>query len=87
MMGHTLRRGGLLRDILKGEVGKKRGRPRLEYFDHIIKDMECETFRQVKELAWEELSGGRWLCQTSLRTVCSIMMIMMTYLLIERLVI
>ena len=26
MMGHTLRHGGLLRDILEGEVGKKRGR-------------------------------------------------------------
>ena len=26
MMGHTLRHGGLLRDILKGEVGKERGR-------------------------------------------------------------
>ena len=25
MMGRTLRHGGLLRDILEGEVGKKRG--------------------------------------------------------------
>ena len=41
MMGHTLRHGSLLRDILKGEVGKKRGRgrPRLKYFDQIIGDM------------------------------------------------
>ena len=53
MMGHTLRHGGLLRDILEGEVGKKRGRgrPRLKYFDQIFGDMGCETFRQVKELA------------------------------------
>ena len=51
MMGHTLRRGGLLRDILEGVVGMKRGRPRLKYFDQIIGDMGCETFREVKELA------------------------------------
>ena len=42
------RHGGLLRDILEGEVGKKRGRPRLEYFDQIIRDMGCETFKEVK---------------------------------------
>ena len=34
-----------------GDVGKRRGRPRLKYFDHIIGDMGCETFREVKELA------------------------------------
>ena len=42
MMGHTLRHGGLLKDILEGEVGKKRGRPRLEYFYQIIGDIGCE---------------------------------------------
>ena len=51
MMGHTLRHGGLLRDILEGEVGKKRGRSRLKYFDQIIGDMGCESFSEVKELA------------------------------------
>ena len=30
---------------------KGRARPRLEYFDQIIRDMGCETFREVKELA------------------------------------
>ena len=49
MMGHTLR--NLLRDILGG--GEKWGRPRLEYFDQIIREMGCETFREVKELAWD----------------------------------
>ena len=41
IMGHTLRHGGLLRSILEEEVGKKRGRgrPRLKYFDQIIRDM------------------------------------------------
>ena len=54
--GHTLRHGGLLRDILEGEVGKKRGRgrPRLKYLDQIIRDMGCETFREVKQLAGEQ---------------------------------
>ena len=51
MMGHTLRHGGLHRDILEGEVRKKRGRPRLKYFDQIIGDMGCETFREVNQLA------------------------------------
>ena len=39
MMGHTLRHGGSLRDILEGKVRKKKGRSRLEYFDQIIGDM------------------------------------------------
>ena len=50
MMEHTLRHGGLLRDILEGEVGKKRGRLRLEYFDQIIRDMGYETFKKVNEM-------------------------------------
>ena len=33
MVGHTLRHGGLLRFILRGEVGNKRG-----YFPYIMKD-------------------------------------------------
>ena len=60
-MGHTLRHGGLLRDILEGEVGKKsgRGRPRLKYFDQIIRDMGCETFREVKQLAGDRVEWRR----------------------------
>ena len=78
MMGHTLRHGGLLRDILEGEVGKKRGRgrPRLKYFDQIIGDMGCKTFREVKSWQGTEPSGDGWLRQTSLRTMYSMMMIM-----------
>ena len=45
---HTEARG-LFKDILEGEVR----RPRLEYFDQIIGNMRCETFRDVKELAWD----------------------------------
>ena len=73
LMGHTLRHGGLLRDILERELGKKRERPRLEYFEQIIRDMGYKTFREVKELAW---GGDGWLRQTSLRTVYSMMMMM-----------
>ena len=60
-MGQTLRHGGLLRDILEGELGKKegRGRPRLKYFDQIIGDMECETFRRVLELARDRAEWRR----------------------------
>ena len=60
-MGHTLRHGGLLRDILEGEVGKKRGRgrPRLEYFNQIIGDMGCQTFREVKQLAGDRVEWRR----------------------------
>ena len=59
MLGHTLRHGGLYRDILGGEVGKERGRPRLKYFGQIIGDMGCETFREVKELALDR-AEWRW---------------------------
>ena len=59
MMRHTLRHGGLLRDILEGKMGKKRGRPRLEYFDQIIRDMGCKTFREDKEQAWDRVVW-RW---------------------------
>ena len=59
MMWHTLRHGGLLRDILEGEVGKKRRRPRLKYFDQIIGDMGYETFREVKELARDRAEWRR----------------------------
>ena len=48
VMGHTLRQGGLFRDILGVEMGKKkgRGRPRLD-LEQIIWDMGCESFREV----------------------------------------
>ena len=62
MMGHTLiRHGGLLRDILEGWVGKKRGRgrPRLKYFDQIIRDMGSDTFREVKQLAGDRAEWRR----------------------------
>ena len=70
-MGYILRHGRLIRDILEGEVGKSRGRrrPRLKYFDQIIRDMGCETFREVKQRA-----GDR--AETGLRTVYSMMMMM-----------
>ena len=59
MMGYTLRHGGLLRDIFGGEVGKERGRSRLEDFEQIIRNMGYETFRKVKELAWDRAEWRR----------------------------
>ena len=59
MMGHTLRHGGLLRDILEGDVGKKRGWLRLKYFDQIIRDMGSDTFREVKQLAGDRAEWRR----------------------------
>ena len=58
---HTKTRGTLFRGILEGEVGKKRGRgrPRLKYFDQIIQDMGCETFREVKQLAGDRAEWRR----------------------------
>ena len=63
-MGHTLRHGGLLKDILEREVGKKRGRgrPRAKYFDQIIRDMGCKTFRDLTILPSPTLST-RWLTE------------------------
>ena len=53
MMKHTLRHGELLKVILMEEFRKRkrRGRPRLEYFDQIIGNMGWESFREVKDLA------------------------------------
>ena len=36
-----------------------RGRPRLEYFRQIMKDMGRGIFREVKELAWDKVEGRR----------------------------
>ena len=61
MIGHTLRHGVLLRDILEGEVIKKRrsGMPTCgqgtQYFLQIVKDMGCENFREV---AWDIVKSG-----------------------------
>ena len=80
-MGHTLRHGGLLRDNLEGEVGKRRvtERPRLKYFDQIIGDMGCETFmvEGSNSRRGTEPSGDGWLRQTSHRTVYLMMIMMM----------
>ena len=60
MMGHThTETRGLLRDILEREVGKKRGRSTSKYFDQIIGDMGCETFREIKQLAGDRAEWRR----------------------------
>ena len=57
VLGNTLRLGGLLRDILEGQMWKKTGTYRLEYVHYIIKEMRFGTCREVsdsKELTWDQ---------------------------------
>ena len=42
-----------------GGKERGRGRPRLKYFDQIIRDMGCETFREVKQLAGDRAEWRR----------------------------
>ena len=71
MKGHPLRHGGLLREILEGDVGNKRGRerPRLEYFEQIIRIWDTRHLERSNSWHGTESSGDGWLCQTSLRIV------------------
>ena len=72
-MGHTLGHGELLRGISEGEgMGKKRrrGRPRLEY----LGIWDARDLERSKSWHGTEPSGDRWLCQTSLRTMYSMLM-------------
>ena len=73
---NTLRHEGFLRNILKGESGKKRRRPRLQYSSQIIKYVKCKTFRQEKKLVQSmgyRIEWRRVFLQTSLRTVYSML--------------
>ena len=51
MIERTCRNGGMLRDMLKGEVENKRPGERVlcECFPQIIREMGCETFTSVKK--------------------------------------
>ena len=52
MIGHTLKHGGMLLDILEGS-GKEKGKKKANigvFFYQIMKDMGCETLIEVKEL-------------------------------------
>lgn len=54
LIGHMLRYGGLFKNVLEGELAHTKGRERveegkLEYFPHILKNMGCVNFREVKE--------------------------------------
>ena len=60
MKGHTRGHGGLLRDVLEeGRWIKGESNVRLEYLDQIIRDMVCETFREVKQLACDRAEWRR----------------------------
>ena len=57
MIGHILRHEGIVRDILEAETGFKRGRgrPRLQYYNQIVTDVGCTSFRQMKRLAQDRV--------------------------------
>ena len=54
MIEETLRHGGLLKDTLEREVGKKwgRGRARLEYFPQKMKDMGWEIYKRSERVGF-----------------------------------
>jgi hypothetical protein len=60
MVGHILRHEGLMKTVLEGRVEGKnyRGRPRLEYIEQIIKDVECKTYSEIRRMV-EDRTGWR----------------------------
>ena len=52
-IGHIMRHEGLLKLIIEGRVeGKnRRGRPRLEFIQQIIKDQGCDSYVEMKRKA------------------------------------
>jgi hypothetical protein len=64
-VGHVLRHGGLLRDVIEGRIeGKRpRGRPRNTWVANLLRDTECTGYQQMKEKAndrerWREIMVG-----------------------------
>jgi hypothetical protein len=60
MVGHILRHEDLMKTVLEGRVEGKnyRGRPRLEYIEQIRKDVECNTYSEMKGMV-EDRTGWR----------------------------
>jgi hypothetical protein len=60
MGGHILRDESLMKTVLEGRVEGKndRGSPRLEYIEHIIKDIECKTYSEMKRMV-KDRTGWR----------------------------
>lgn len=69
VLGHSLKQGGLLTDILNNEFGKKVNKPRLKYFFQIK-----WSFHGIEPLGSEWLHH-EWLHQTNLRLDYSMTMI------------
>lgn len=57
MVGHLLRHNGPVRDILVAEIGVKsgRGRPRLNYYLQIVRDVGCTTFGEMYKPAQDRM--------------------------------
>lgn len=50
-MGYTLKYWVLMRKILEKEKGKRK--TKITIFSQIMKDMECGSFRKMKEVSWD----------------------------------
>ena len=57
-INEEVRRNTRIRNILKGEVVKKMGATRFEYFSWIKIVMVCGTFRELKEPSGIESNRG-----------------------------
>lgn len=58
-MGHTLRHGGPVAQVLEGKIQgrRKQGRPRNSYMAQLYKDTNISTYTELKKAAQER---ERW---------------------------
>ena len=57
MKGHSLRRGGLLRGILEGELGKKRGKLQIGEFPQHSESYGMWDFWKIERAGWDGWDG------------------------------
>ena len=68
-IGHVLRHENLLHTVIEGMVegNNFRGRPRQQYLDQVIKDMNCSSYVDLKRTA-EDREEWKKRCQMLLQT-------------------